>query len=95
MPAYILAQIEVTDEAEYDKYKPMAAASVAKHGGRYAIRGPKLEPLEGQPPYPRVVLLEFKDRAAALAFYHSPDYAAAKAVRQRASRGQLTLLDLP
>jgi hypothetical protein len=30
MPAYILAEIQVTDAAAYEPYRPLAAASIAR-----------------------------------------------------------------
>jgi uncharacterized protein (DUF1330 family) len=39
MPAYIIAQINVTNAEGYEEYKPLAAASVAQYGGQYIVRG--------------------------------------------------------
>ena len=39
MPAYIIAEIQVTDPTAYEGYRPLAAASVARYGGRFAVRG--------------------------------------------------------
>ena len=39
MSAYIVADCEVTDPIRYEKYKKLAQAAVAKHGGRYIVRG--------------------------------------------------------
>ena len=38
MPAYIIAEIQVTDPTAYDGYRPLAAASIARFGGRFAVR---------------------------------------------------------
>jgi uncharacterized protein (DUF1330 family) len=55
---YIYAQLEVTDPALFDTYRPLAAASIAEFGGRYAVRGGDPKVLEGEGPPPRSVLLE-------------------------------------
>ncbi len=92
MVAYLIAQVDVTDPKAYEAYRPLAAASIARHGGKYVVRGGKTEPLEGAPP-PRVIVLEFPTMEAARQFYHSPDYTEARKVRQSASTGQIFLVE--
>ena len=92
MAAYLIAQVEVTDPKAYEPYRPLAAASIARHGGKYVVRGGKTESLEGAPPQ-RVVVLEFPTMEAAQKFYHSPDYAEAKKIRQGASKAQIFLVE--
>jgi len=83
MPAYIVVQVRVTDPVKYDQYRPVAAAAIANHGGRYVVRGGQSEILEGQDmtPPPRRVVVEFPTMEAARRFWNSPDYAAARALR--------------
>jgi len=50
MPAYVIAEIQITDPVAYDDYRPLAAASVARFGGRFIVRGGKADLLEGEPP---------------------------------------------
>ena len=47
MAAYVLVDVDVTDPARYDEYRPLAAASVEQYGGRYVVRGGASEVLEG------------------------------------------------
>jgi uncharacterized protein (DUF1330 family) len=35
---YLYGEVEITDLAEYEKYRPLAAASIAAFGGRYVVR---------------------------------------------------------
>ena len=49
MPAYIIAEIQVTDPTAYEGYRPLAAASVARYGGRFAVRGGNIDLLDGSP----------------------------------------------
>src|SRR5580698_1966058 len=35
MPAYIIAEIEVTNPGGYESYRPLAGASVAQYGGKF------------------------------------------------------------
>src|SRR4051794_21444879 len=52
---YIYAELEVTDPALFETYRPLAAASIAEFGGRYAVRGGDPKVLEGGGPPPRSV----------------------------------------
>ena len=41
MPAYIYANVEVTDTETYEAYRRDVPALIAAHGGRYLVRGGK------------------------------------------------------
>ena len=56
---YILAEVQVTDPALFETYRPLAAASIAAFGGKYLVRGGATETLEGERKTARMVLLEF------------------------------------
>jgi uncharacterized protein (DUF1330 family) len=86
MTAYLFADIEVTDPAAYAEYRQAAPAAVAAYGGRYLARGGAVEVLEGDASPQRVALVEFPDMARLKAFYHSPQYQALVAIRNRAAR---------
>ena len=93
MPAYIIAEIQVTDPAAYEEYRPLAAASIARHGGRFAVRGGKVDLLEGGPAPERIVVIEFPDADAARRWYRSEEYQKALKIRQSASRGRVFLVE--
>jgi uncharacterized protein (DUF1330 family) len=93
MPAYVIAEVEVTDPAAYEPYRPLAAASIARLGGRFIARGGAAELLEGSGTPQRVVVIEFPDMATARRWYRSEEYQAALKIRQAASRGRLILVE--
>ncbi len=93
MPAYVLVEITVTDPTTYERYKRLAEASVAAHGGRYLVRGGRVEPLEGKRSLPRLVILEFPSMEQARTWWASPEYAAAKPVRAASATTEMILLD--
>ena len=93
MSAYVLVDIDVHDPDRYEEYKALAAPSVEQYGGRYAVRCGQVEVLEGEWPTRRFVVLEFADAEAARRWYESPEYTAAKAVRQQASTGRMILIE--
>ena len=93
MAAYVIAEIEVTDPASYDEYRKQVPATVEKHGGRFIVRGGKLESLEGGWAPKRLVVLEFPTMQQALGWYRSPEYTPLIKLRQRASRGKLIVIE--
>jgi uncharacterized protein (DUF1330 family) len=93
MPAYIIAEIQVTDPTAYEGYRPLAAASIARFGGRYVVRGGNLDLLEGEPEPGRIVVIEFPDADAARRWYRSEEYQKALRIRQSASRGRVFLVE--
>lgn len=93
MTAYVLVDVDVTDTERYDRYRPLAAASVEQYGGRYLVRGGTSEVLEGDRVPQRLVVLEFPDADAARAWYHSVEYGEAKDTRAGAAVGSFILVD--
>ena len=93
MPAYIVAEIEVTNPAGYEAYRPLAGASVAQYGGIFRVRGGKAELLEGAKEPARIVVIEFPDGAAARRWYNSPEYQEALKIRLANSTGRVVLVE--
>jgi uncharacterized protein (DUF1330 family) len=93
MAAYIISDLTVLDPEAIEIYRTRAAASIARHGGRYLARGGKIEMLEGDWDPNLIVVVEFPDAASARAWYRSPDYAEALTVRDRALSRNLLLVE--
>ena len=43
MPAYVIAETDVHDQEQYDRYKAAAPETIAAYGGRYVARGGELD----------------------------------------------------
>ena len=93
MTAYVIGEIEVTDPGLYDEYRKQVLPTIEKYGGRFAVRGGRVEPLEGGWTPKRVVAVEFPSMDVALRWYRSPEYAPLIVLRQRASRGKLVAVE--
>jgi uncharacterized protein (DUF1330 family) len=93
MPAYIIAEVEVTNPAGYEAYRPLAGASIAQYGGKFIVRGGKAELVEGTQEPARIVVIEFADTAAAKRWYNSPEYQAPLKVRLANSTGRVLLVE--
>ncbi|RPI56180.1 MAG: DUF1330 domain-containing protein [Chloroflexi bacterium] len=92
MAAYVVVDIEVLEPVEYEEYKKLAAPTVTAYGGRYVARGGAAEVLEGDWTPNRLVVLEFPTVAQAQAWWSSPEYSPAKAIRQRTARTNMVLV---
>lgn len=93
MPAYVVTEIEVIDKDRYEAYKQMVAPSIAAYGGKFLVRGGATETLEGTWSPQRFVIVEFASRAQAKAWWGSPQYAEAKALRQATARTQMIVAE--
>jgi uncharacterized protein (DUF1330 family) len=93
MPAYLLANIRVKDPKKFAEYRDRVAPLIAASGGRYAVRGGAVTPVEGDPKLDRVVILEFPTMESLRAFYHGEAYAPLIALRQEASEGDVALIE--
>ena len=74
MPAYFVAELEITDQTGMDPYRAAVPAALEQYGGRFLTRGGATELVEGGPEPKRVVILEFADKAAVKRWYNSPEY---------------------
>lgn len=93
MPAFIIADIDITDPEGFEAYRQLVTPTVDHAGGRYRVRGGRVEVLEGQWQPRRLVMLEFESMAAARAWYESDAYAPAKAIRQRSASSHVVLVE--
>ncbi len=92
MPAYFVCTMTVHDPETYRQYTALTPATLARYGGRFLTRGDPVETVEGGPDFAeRMVILEFPDRAAALAWHADADYQSASAFRRASSTGRMIL----
>jgi uncharacterized protein (DUF1330 family) len=88
---YWVAFADVHDAEGYKAYIAANAKAFAKYGARFLVRGGACEAPEGTPK-PRTVVIEFPSYEAALACYHSPEYAAAIELRKGKSTMDLVIV---
>lgn len=93
MPAYVVVNIEIRDPAAYERYKALAPPSIARYGGHYLARGGPTTRLEGGWMPRRLVILEFANADDARAWWASPEYAEAKALRQSCAETEMVLVE--
>jgi uncharacterized protein (DUF1330 family) len=78
--AYWIVRVSVNNDAQYPSYLEAARPAFEKFGARFVVRGGRYEAMEGTS-RERNVVVEFKDYDTAQACYNSPEYQAAKAIR--------------
>jgi len=94
MPAYVIGDVRAAWDAEaLAEYRRRNTDAVARHGGRFIVRGGVIELLEGKWDTLRIIVIEFPDMAAARGWYDSEDYAPLKALRQGASDTSIILVE--
>jgi uncharacterized protein (DUF1330 family) len=93
MPAYVIADVTVTDLPAMEEYRKQVPATLAKYGGRFLVRGGAHQAVEGDWKPARLVVIEFPSLADARRWYDSEEYRAPKALRMRAGRTSVVIVD--
>ena len=93
MPGYLVVNLDVHDPALFDKYREQVPPIIAAHGGRYIIRGARLDHVEGMLPFKRLVVLEFPSVEAARGFYDSQEYAPVKKLRTDSAKSDIAFVE--
>jgi uncharacterized protein (DUF1330 family) len=93
MAAYVIVDIDIHDAALFDQYRKMVPATIEKYGGKFLVRGGTFEKLEGNWQPTRLVLLEFPSLEQAKRWYDSEDYREPKAIRLKASKANLIVVE--
>jgi uncharacterized protein (DUF1330 family) len=95
MAAYMIVTAKIHDRAKFiSGYGAAAAALVAKMGGHYLLRAPGALMLEGDfGDGASMVISEWPDKAAALAFWNSPEYAQIKSLRAGIADCQVLVIE--
>ena len=93
MTAFLIADITVHDPERYKDYVRQVPDIIARHGGRYRVRGGNPDVREGSWLPERLVVIEFPSREKALDFLNDPDYRPVAAIRHAAASTSLIVTD--
>ena len=93
MPAYVIADVEVTDSKLFAEYRELVLPTVTAYGGRYIARGGATEVLEGDRVPNRTVIIEFSSMGQAKAWHSSDEYAHPKDMRIRATNSNVIIVE--
>jgi uncharacterized protein (DUF1330 family) len=89
---YWIVRVSVHDEPRYPEYLAAARPAFEKFGAKFIVRGGPFDTMEGSS-RGRNVVVEFNDRTTALACYNSPEYQAAKAIRQKYAEADFIIIE--
>jgi uncharacterized protein (DUF1330 family) len=93
MAAYMIVDLTVTDPEGFATYREMVPPTIAAYGGKYLVRGGAISPMEGDWDPARITVLEFPSVERAKAWWDSPEYAEAKALRQRTAETKMIIVE--
>lgn len=91
-PAYVIAEVEVTDPTAIHKYAEKVPDTLAPHNGRFLVRGGKTQSLEGEVPK-GIVVIAFDSAEKARDWYNSPAYEAIKPIRQSSAKSRIYIAE--
>lgn len=89
---YVVAEVEVTDPATFQKYSEKAPGTIAQYNGHYIIRGGKTKSIEGDAPK-RFVVIAFDSMEKAEAWEDSPEYEAIKGIRHSSAKSRVFITE--
>lgn len=93
MKAYLVLDFSITDMAGFLRYTRRIPVQIAKHGGRYIVRGETPKSVEGGWTPDHMVILEFPTRENAEAFLSDPDSLSLFKLRHETTLSRLVLVD--
>lgn len=89
---YWIVRVSVNDEHRYPDYLRAARPAFERFGARFLVRGGHFEAMEGDA-RKRNVVVEFNDYETAVACYYSPEYQAAKAIRNAVAAADFIVVE--
>jgi uncharacterized protein (DUF1330 family) len=91
-PAYVIAEVDVTDPTTFQKYAEKVPGTLAPFNGHYLVRGGKIQALEGEAPK-RFVVIAFDNAEKAQGWEDSPAYEAIKPIRHSSAKSRVFIVE--
>jgi len=93
MNAYLVLDLTINDFASFSHYMAAIPVHIARHDGRYIVKGAVPTCIEGDWSPQRMVIIEFPERSKAEAFLSDPSIQDLFKVRQETTTSKLVLVD--
>jgi uncharacterized protein (DUF1330 family) len=93
MKAYLVLDFSIHDLEGFMPYVETVPTYIARHGGKYIVRGAAPRTIEGDWRPERVVILEFPSRRNAEQFLADPEFKELAKIRHRTTTSKLVLVD--
>lgn len=93
MSAYLITDVEVTDEDLYAQFRERITPVIEAYGGRFVVRGGEIEVNEGDWMPKRLAIMEFDSMEQIRSFLASSEYKDLNDIRTRSSNINLVLVE--
>jgi uncharacterized protein (DUF1330 family) len=93
MVAYAVLMVEVNDPEAYKEYTSRTPPIVKRYGGKFLVRGSKVDTIEGEPFNNRLVILEFPSKQAIHDMFSDLEYQTAAEYRRSSSKARILAID--
>lgn len=91
-PAYVIAEVEITDAAVFEEYVAKAVPTLAPANARIIARS-KPHAKEGTPPVGEIVIVAFESMEDAQRWYSTLPYRDTIPIRQRSANTRLFIVE--
>jgi uncharacterized protein (DUF1330 family) len=91
--AFYISEFVVTDREGMKPYSANVESTFLPYGGRYIVRGGKIDTLEGDGPKGGMVVIEFDSVEKAQAWYHSPAYQKLMPSRRKSAKSRVYIVE--
>ena len=93
MSVYMLIESKVTDPEKYRQYIAQVPPIIARHGGRFLVRGGKITPLSDAWKPERIIIVEFPSEAHIQEWLSSPEYKNIAPLREAGAETRAVILE--
>lgn len=93
MSAYFVFHNRINDAEKMQEYMPKSLETMEPYKPEVLILDENSEAIEGSTNLPRTIVLRFRSREDAMAWYNSPEYTAVRPLRLAATEGFAVLVD--
>ena len=91
-PGYVIAEVDITDPATFQKYAEKVPETLAPFNAHFLLRTGKIQAVEGEAPK-RIVVIAFDSVEKAHAWEDSPAYVAIKPIRQSSATSRIFIAE--
>ena len=85
MAAYVITDVEITDEERYREFLGKVTGTVEAYGGRFVARGGTIDVVKGSWTPERIAILESGSVEDVTKWLSSPEYSSLDAIRTSSS----------
>ena len=92
MSAYLITDVEVTDERLFTEFRERMTPAIESYGGKFIERGGEIEVIEGSWSPKRLAIVQFESMEQARAWLNSTENHALDEIRTKSSHINMVLV---